>query len=1033
MKIRLTHVWGLIAFILLHIQANAQEQPDGLVIPPFEPVAERTPAFPLKTSRSLFSDEEIEIALRNIKNYSSANLIHKEILELAEYWISLTDEEVLNLMPDARVPRGFDLCAKGCPVHGDSVFKVAGTYPWILDPKTPFQVKCPIGGEVYPSNDFSAYYHDGLKQKPSGRYADDGWGWVSPEGDRYWFVAYANQWMWYRHTIPGLLALSRAYLLTKDSRFAERAAFMLYRLAEIYPSMDHENQSRYGLMEKMKGNRYSGKILNRIWETQLIKDVAEAYDHIWEYIDQCAALQRFTGKSGIQIRSFIEANVLEDGLDAIEQGKIAGNFGMHQNSLLYLHLVRQHAGKAEAIEKMTEAPARNMAQNGLMYALYNQVFRDGMALESPGYNAHWLKDLVSIGEVLKKGGKNILANPRFKSLLDAPIDLVAIGKYTPDWGDGGSTTGGLIARLPDTYQIGYNQFKDPRYLSWIGKSGNSSFTSFNSLFREVLPDPPTLQENRATPPATSRLFAGYGLGILNNPSDKTAIAFTYGMHYAHYHWDFLNIELFANGQKMMPDLGYPDAMNTYVAPVYTWSMNTISHNTVVVDAQKQPDNLPGILHDFYDGSFARVADFSSPAYPQTSHYRRKLFMVDCEDDQSYVVDFFHVKGGRQHDYSLHGPPGQVILTPQEWSTPRKGTLAGETVRLEELYDDPDLQKNGAQKGYRSYRGSGFQHLFNVQKKLNGNGMVEYHHQNDPSARLRLHTLTDEIDELFIADAYDLPRAKKHQLKYLIARRKAPSNDPLESTFVSIFEPYQGSKPTLRHARKLKLDAGNGIGVWVERNSVNELILQDTTGSIKKINALNLETDAASVVITWDTVNRPLRVFFSDGSYVKIGNQKFEAKPIIGVVEAIDVKKKEVTVQLSTPASLNKFASNTLIAHFGNRHRKTVHPIQNLKFNRSKLTFNVKDDLIVGKLQISANQGRVLHTNTSLTFQKQYNGVTLLNSEFIPISTVSKVNGIQVHLDAPVPDKINVGDVFWLSNLGLGDEFHIKSGFSQILH
>src|SRR5690606_24801532 len=146
--------------------------------------------------------------------------------------------------------------------------------------------------------------------------------------------------MWYRHTIPGLLALSRAYLLTKDSRFAERAAFMLYRLAQVYPAMDHENQSRYGLMEKMKGNRYSGKILNRIWETQVIKDIAEAYDHVWEHIDQDKALQAYSGKSGKEIRAFIEANVLEDGLEAIATGKIAGNFGMHQNAMLYLHLVR---------------------------------------------------------------------------------------------------------------------------------------------------------------------------------------------------------------------------------------------------------------------------------------------------------------------------------------------------------------------------------------------------------------------------------------------------------------------------------------------------------------------------------------------------------------------------------------------------------------------------------------------------------------------------------------------------------------------
>ena len=63
----------------------------------------------------------------------------------------------------------------------------------------------------------------------------------------------------------------------------------------------------------------SGKVLNRIWETRFITGLAEAYDMIWDHIDLSFSLQGKIGKSGEEIRSFIEANLLEDALEAIEQ------------------------------------------------------------------------------------------------------------------------------------------------------------------------------------------------------------------------------------------------------------------------------------------------------------------------------------------------------------------------------------------------------------------------------------------------------------------------------------------------------------------------------------------------------------------------------------------------------------------------------------------------------------------------------------------------------------------------------------------
>ncbi len=1022
--------WVLL--LSIYVPGHAQQAPDGLIIPPFKQAPERTPAFPLKDSRSLYSDSDVVLAKSNVEKYPSAKKIMQDIVKQADYWLGFTEKEILEAMPDARVPRGFDLCAKGCPVHGDSVFKVGGFYPWIIDPKRPFKVKCPIGGEIYPANDYAEHYHNGLEDKVEGRYADNGWGWVSPEGDRYWFVAHANQWTWMNHTIPGLLALSRAYLLTGDTRYAERAGFMLYRLAQVYPSMDHENQSRYGLMEKMKGGRYSGKILNKIWETQLIRNVAEAYDHVWNYIDKAASLQRYSGKTGKEIRAFIEANVLEDGLDGIADGRIAGNFGMHQNAMLHLQLVRQHAGKDEAIEKMTEQPSKSMAHNGMQYALYNQVFRDGMPLESPGYNAHWLKEIVDIADVLKKGNKNLFDNPRMKRLLDAPLDLVTLGRYTPDWGDGGSAIGGLTARYPDTYQTGYNQYKDKRYLYWINKSGDDSFSTFGSLFSDALPAVPPLAEERAVEPQQSRLFAGYGLGILNNASDKTALAFTYGMHYSHYHWDFLNVELFANGRKMMPDLGYPDAMNAYVAPVYTWSQNTISHNTVVVDQKKQNRNLPGKLHGFYSGSFARAIDASSPAYSEASRYRRNLVMVDVDKDQSYVVDFFHVSGGKQHDYSLHGPPGTVITVDDQWTAPAQGTLAGESVALETLYDDGKLRNEGTKTGYSRYGGSGFQHLFNVQKRKSGSGLIEYHHTDDASSRLRLHTLTPELSDLFIADAYDKPRARSYLLKYLIARRTANTNTPLTSTFISVMEPFRAGDAKIENASAQKLTEGPGHCVVVNRGPETDVIIYDTTSSLKQLKLFKIATDAVTSVVTFDKAGKPLRVFFAGGSFLSVGKKAFKAAGLQGTVEHTDPENGIIIVKLEKGYKGLPAGAEDRVAHFQNSYKATVHPIRTAELKNDRLVISVKDDLLVGKLRLDKYENGSLQTETSLSFQKQYNGTSLLNDKFEPVGKVVQLNNGKIEMTAPPALPLTRNQVLWLSNVGIGDEFRIEPVFNMII-
>lgn len=1008
--------------------SKTSAQQANLFIPPFEKAPERKPEVPLKAKQRIYTEQDLAIAKQNIAQHVEAKQLRDKIIASADKWVNWSDEDLYALLADARVPRGFDLNAHGCPVHGKEVFS-KGAYPWKIDPRKPFKVQCPIGDEVYPSNDYKAYYESDFNEAldKSVAYTDDGWGWVAPNGERYWFVAHANHWMWMNEIRPAITNLGRAYLLTGDRRYAHKAAIMLYRLAEVYPSMNHENQSRYGLMSKANNNVYRGKIVNYIWETGLIQDMAETYDAVWDIIDQDIELHTFYKKSGIEIRSHIEANLLEEGIASYFNRKILGNYGMHQMALLYMLLARDHQETDKMIREMVDEPGKDRPHTGVRYALYNQVFRDGLALESPSYNLTWINQLANMSETLRKGGTDLFADKRFKMLLDGPLSIVTTGKFTPDYGDSGSTLGAVSGRLPNAYQIAYAATKDSSYVHWLAgiqQTGGKSFSTFESLFRAPLPFTSPSSDGRAVPIQPSRLYAGYGNAILTNKKDNVALSATYGMHVSHFHWDFLNFELFANGQKMMPDLGYPDAMNTFVSEVYTWSTNTVNHNTVVVNEKRQERNMPGKLHDFAEGSFVRNIDASSPAYVDAHQYRRSLVMVDVEEDQSYVVDFFHVQGGTKHDYILHGPPGNVKAVQGSWGEVQPGTLAGKDVALGTIYDDPVKAAKGYTGGYASYKGSGYQHLFNVQPINHTEPIIEYQHIADKQAQLRIHLQRQDAQSILVADAYDKPRAQTHVLKYVIARRQQ-SGGNLTSHFVSVLEPY-ASNPFIKSTRRLAVTGGQGIAVEVVRQGVRDIILHDTLNTVKKLVQYGIETDANTAVLTLDEKQQLTRVYFSDGTYLKYRDKKFSSTPIRGKIESVNVAASEVTLLLD---SRQVKPSQAKTMHFQNAYRSTVHPVASIiKLDRSRLRVKVEDQFLVGKLRVEEVFEQSAQTSTNLPFELLYDGTTLLDESYNPVGLIKHIRKGTITWGQQFrqPQK---GNDIWISNVGVGDQVKIKNSFS----
>ena len=316
------------------------------------PPVHREPRYPAKDARVLLSDEAIVRARGYMEQHAEARAIAQGIVSQADKWMAWEDAALRGLAPTADVPRAFNVGTAGCPKCGQEIYAHGGTYPWIIDPKRPFTVQCPVDGSIYPSNDFAAHYAAGLPQGASlaGDYADGGRGWVGPTGEKYWFVAYANHWTWQTHTIPAVQNLARAYILTGDVRYGRKAAILLDRIAEVYPNMDYHAQSRYGELQAGRGGRYEGKILNAIWETNVLTNLAEAYDYAWECIDD----NTVAGKSADQVRANIEANLLEEGIEAYFDDKVLGNFGMHQKALVYAGLVRQYGPQKEWFDSFND-------------------------------------------------------------------------------------------------------------------------------------------------------------------------------------------------------------------------------------------------------------------------------------------------------------------------------------------------------------------------------------------------------------------------------------------------------------------------------------------------------------------------------------------------------------------------------------------------------------------------------------------------------------------------------------------------------
>ncbi len=902
----------------------------------------------MKRHRTLHTEEEVARVRRRAQEDPEAKQVLSQILAKADEWARRDDAWLERVITPASVPRAFNAHHLGCPVHGTEYFK-HGNYSFKFSLDRPWKIACPVGGEEYPSNDFGAFFASGMQDRSllTGDCPDDGWGWRRP-GDpkKWWFVAYYNHWAWMREIIPGVLALSRAYLLTGEVVYAHKAGLLLHRIADVYPEMDHNKQSRYATEFSPT---YQGRILNCIWECFVGSDLCEACDNVFDGIGQAKGLQERLGKTAAEIHAHIDRGLMAEIVSGVYRGQIRGNYGMHQHTLMTAALVRQAGDEQEVIEFLlrTTGSPHGYSYEGIDRLMDNLIYRDGISVTetSPSYAWIWPERVLRVAEMMRRMGINLYErHPKMLEMLLHPLRATVLGRFTPAIGDAYAVTTGHTPLPRWAAEIGWREYRDPRLLDHLRSLGDErAELTYEELFREPeehpTPHPPSQsgkgeQAMSLLRPSPRRggdgggvLYnefngaynhGGYGLALLRAGGGgyARAVSLWYGTSIGHGHLDKLNVEVFAKGRKVLPDLGYPQFTDDHPERE-AWNKNTISHCTVVVDARMQTRSARGDLRLFAAAPGVQVAEASAETnYPGiVSMYRRTVGMVDVSEQNSYVVDLFRVAGGRQHDYSLHGPDGEFEPSGLALSEPSPGTLAGPDVPYTSLYDDPELSRPGAQ-GFGRYKGSGFSYIRNPQRGTARSVWRATWQLKDTDGNLtedRMTILRVPVgdEETFVGDG--IPPFKPGNpasLKYIVTRR---AGEALSSVFVSLFVPHTGDL-FVRSVQPLKVAPGDGtVALAVEREGETDVVVSSLDSSVLREVEGDIAFRGRFGVLTMDREGRPIRATLVGGRELKKKGEGIAlGGDVTGVVTGMDPDARTVEVEMDNRAALPEDLSSLIL-------------------------------------------------------------------------------------------------------------------------
>ena len=643
-----------------------------------------------KQGRSYYTDALVAEALAKTRQleWARGSVVGAEAG--AARWIAMSDQELWDFVPPPDQLRALNVCfGVDCPVHGAEIFRKGGHYPWIMSDDRPFKVRCPVGNEEYPGNDFKPWNTDSLKEEPQKGpgYVDNGAGCLDERGQRFYFVGYYVFWhRWQRQVLPAIPQLAQAYLLTGKPIYAHKCAVLLTRIAADYERFDYPTQAYHNGSWPA---RINGRILDYIWSTGVTSSLSLAYDAIYPGLDDPELLSFLKTHQVEQPRQFIEQKMLKTMATDIMRGFVKGNEGMHQQALATVAIVWDNNDPAQGPTTRQMADWLMTGPGDSEFLLWNGFYRDGHGGESsPGYSSGWVSNYYQVARLLPLIGVDIWSSPKLKKMADIGLDLTVAGIQAPSIGDSGSINGGGKVGWSAAIQgPAFAHTGDVRFAQALKQMGAQADSLWDTQFDAARVEETVARAGKEIA-FNTRNLGGYGLAILEagEGHDRRGVSMYYGhAGGGHGHRDRLTLEMLDSRFKapVLNDMGYPAhwlEKNNY------WTSNTVSHYAVLVNENGQQTMYPGALNTLASAPGVQFMDAAAErvAYPRlTSLYRRSVALIDLSPTSSYVVDLYRVKGGWQHDYSFHGPafPEFTVSGGEPGPVQAEGTLAGPEVKF----------------------------------------------------------------------------------------------------------------------------------------------------------------------------------------------------------------------------------------------------------------------------------------------------------------------------------------------------------------
>jgi hypothetical protein len=476
------------------------------------------------------------------------------------------------------------------------------------------------------------------------------------------------------------------------------------------------------------------------------------------------------------------------------------------------------------------------------------------------------------------------------------------------------------------------------------------------------------------PPPESEHHPGWGLSILRRGTGdaKLAALLSTGSSVdGHTHVDHLNLAFFARGHEQVTDIGYAVSgdkiQNTW------WRGSAASHNTVIVDGRNQTRSHRGQLVAWADTPHVTLAQHRDPGpYPHLKDYRRTIVLVGDGGDHApgYLLDVFHVVGGRMHDYLLHAQ------APSDESPEAVFSTAGLDIT------PLDAPRKALELTPDARAGEGYEHIrIAASGSTAGTYEARWQTQSHPRSVLRCIRLPMEEEQVFVgrAPGYRRDKAGIHnstrQLTKLICRREAAAD--LASAFVSVIEAH-GDVPAIRKARRLEVTGNVGnhpVAVEITTTRGVDVILVARAPGHMTVPAWQIDTDARIAAVSLSQTGHPLAMTLVEGTSLRAGDRRISCEQaavsghVIGHPDGLATTPfREVNAGILTdiPAEQLRVGQRLYVDHGGHGHSTyTVTELKAVAPDRPQLTLDRSCRERIGQLAGITEQGRVLVPDTGL--------------------------------------------------------------------